>query len=379
MRYGIRLENDQLNDAHEVFLGKDLDDGTLHRVKVNHNGKVTTVVLDGDKEKGREEQVINTYFKKLEIDTSIVVGGASNFKSLLSVQSNALFTGCLTDVTFKPENPAITIRFLEKDVAVTYPPDMTKDCTVETYAPFTFSADDSYYKCSVNGLTSANELKGNFLFRTYQKDGVLLKQGDVNNGFEISYQEKFIALKLTINKVETTVPFSYGQEDVISMNSGNWHVVKFTISGASLKFQVGTKSDTRPIASFPSNFFKGEVTAGGYVGCMRNLLMNGHECNPNKDSDMNKVEWNKICNITDFCVFSPCLHDGTCSQTGKTFTCGCSGYLGPVCQFCKYTDVQCRVIASDMYDLATALPRCINSYWRHDAGGEPCNELPYSY
>lgn len=320
-----------------MFLGKNLDDGKPHTVKVNHNKRVTTIVLDGGSAKEREERVINTDYEKLEVDTAIYVGGAQNLNLLLSVESNAYFMGCLTYVNFKPEQQP-TINFLDKDVAVTYPSSMNNECTAEEYAPFTFSEMDSSFVCPVKGLAAANKMDGTFMFRTYNSDGTLLKQSNGANAFEISYKERYIELKVTYANSDYRASISYSHDGPTSMNNGNWHPVTFSISAASFKLTVGSKTDSRPSSSFPNDFFKGDVTAGGFMGCMRDLKINNEECNPNKDSNIKNVEWDR-CNITDFCVFSPCLNGGTCSQTGKSFKCACSGTgynTLPVCQFCKY-------------------------------------------
>ena len=340
MRYGRYQNND---DAHEVFLGKNLDDHKPHKVNVRHNKKVTTIVLDDQSRLEREERQIKTYYEKLEIDIALYVGGADDFKSLLSVKSNANFLGCLTDVEFthKSGNQDIVIKFFEKNVADTYPSDMTKECTVETYAPFTFSSMDSSFVCPVSGLALAKKLEGSFYFRTYKVAGKLLAQINGKNKFELSYTTDSIELKITIDNSETTASVTYQPGEVTTFDSGNWHQVSFTISTASVVINAGTKTGSgTPTVAFPNNFFKGDVTAGGFLGCMRDLKVNKEDCIPNKDSNIKNVEWDS-CNITDFCTFSPCLHGGKCDQTGKSFTCECTGtgYAGkqggPVCQFRK--------------------------------------------
>ena len=271
------------------------------------------------------------------------VGGAADFKALLSAKSNALFMGCIFRAEFRKilPGPVKVIDFLKDDKVTTYPSTMNEDCETQTYEPFTFSLDDSSFVCPVGGLSSANSLNGSFMFRTYKTNGVLLEQVNGDNGFELSYMEKDVQLKVTIRNSETLVNINYRSE-LTKINKGNWHYVKFNISQASFQLSVGSKRENRTLAAtFPINFFKGDVTAGGFVGCMNELTINKQKCQPNAGSQMKNVEWNG-CNITDFCIFSPCLHGGECTQTGKTFSCYCSGTgygKGPnrlsVCQFCK--------------------------------------------
>ena len=254
------------------------------------------------------------------------VGGAADFRALLSVKSNALFKGCILQVEFKKilPRPIKVIDFLKDDKVTTYPSTMNRNCVKQTYEPFTFSSDDSSFVCPVQGLSSSRSLSGSFMFRTYNTSAVLLKQVDGGNGFELSYMEKDVQLKVIIPNSETLLNINY-QNELTKINKGNWHYLTFNISQVSFELSVGSKRETRtPAATFPSNFFKVDLTAGGFVGCMNKLTINKQKCQPNATSQIKNVEWSG-CNITDFCIFSPCLHGGECTQTGKTFSCGCSG------------------------------------------------------
>ena len=338
MRYGVSQGKD---DKHEVYLGKGLDDGRPHTLTATRNKYETTIVLDDGSDQEREEQKITTYYYKLEIDLDIFVGGAPNFKVLLSVISNAYFVGCLTNVEFtlgnKDPQKITTIKFLAKDVATTHPSSMNQECTSEAYEPFTFSAVDSSYTCPVTGLAGVTDVKGSLLFRTYHDSGTLLKQINGNNKFELTYRVQGVELKVSVGVTHTTASISYNQNEVTKMNNGNWHHVKFTISTSTVELRVGSKFDSSVPSSFPSDFFGGEVVAGGFIGCMRQLSIHNTPCKPNDKSTINKVELNR-CNITDFCVFSPCLHNGKCNQDGKSFNCECTGtaYHKPMCQIRKY-------------------------------------------
>ena len=254
------------------------------------------------------------------------VGGVADFKALLSVKSNAPFMGCISQAEFKKilPGPEKVIDFLMDDNVTTYPNNMNSNCVKQTYEPFTFSSDDSNFVCSVHGLSSSRSLSGSFMFRTYKTNGVLLKQVDGGNGFELSYMEKDVQLKVIIRNSEKLLNINYQNE--LKINDGNWRYVKFSISPTSFELSVGYTTTTRtPPVTFPSDFFKNDVTAGGFVGCMNELIINKQKCQPNAGSRIKNVE-RSGCNITDFCIFSPCFHGGECTQTGKTFSCGCSDH-----------------------------------------------------
>ena len=242
------------------------------------------------------------------------VGGVADFRGLLSVKSNAYFMGCIFQAEFKKilPGPEKVIDFLKDDKVTTYPSTMNSNCVRQTYKPFTFSSDDSSFVCPVHGLSSSRSLSGSFMFRTYKTNGVLLKQVNGGNGFELSYMEKDVELKVTFPYSETLLNINY-QNELTKINEGNWHYVKFSISPTSFELSVGYRRITRtPAVTFPSDFFKGDVTAGGFVGCMYELIINKQKCQPNAGSRIKNVVWSG-CNITDFCIFSTCLHGGECT------------------------------------------------------------------
>lgn len=324
-----------------MYLGKDLDKDQSHSVKVDHDGSLTTIVLDEGTPLEIKREITSTY-KMLDVDIAIYVGGAPDFSALRSVKSNAMFMGCLTKVEFdpNPQNQDV-IEFLKKEVTTTFPSDMDKECTAQTYEPFTFSEDDSSLVCAVNGLSGKTTLEGSFLFRTYKDTGTLLKQINGNYKFQISYTTRRIKLLVSIEvqggpRRESVATIDYSQDDLITMNNGNWHLVRFNISPTTVELRVGSRTASSTPLVLPSDFFVNNVMSGGFIGCMRDLKLNNVDCKESKVS-VNKVQLNS-CNITDFCVFSPCLHGGKCDQTGKSFSCNCDtsgGYKGPVCQFCK--------------------------------------------
>lgn len=332
MRLGTRQNGD---DDEEVFLGKDLSNGKPHTVAVTHNKFTTTVVLDSGS-LSEESREVKTRYAKLDVDVAIFVGGSASFQNLQGVKSNAPFMGCLTDVEFDPENQPI-IKFLVKGVATAVNVDMDKGCpAVSSFEPYTFYDPDSSF--TFTAVKNA-AMTGSFKFRTYKKTGNLLKQDNGNNKFLISYSDNYIGLKVTIDGTETDASIRYSPNEQ-KVNSGNWHTVTFTISASTIELTVDTKTPVSkpPGVSFPSNFFSDKVTAGGFTGCMADLKINNQLKKPIKGvANINKVE-TESCNITDLCIFSPCLNKGSCSQDGKTFECDCStsGYLQPMCQFRKY-------------------------------------------
>lgn len=326
-------------DKKTEILGKDLSNGRAHEVLVNRKNFLTTILLNQGT-LDEEKREITTRYEKLDADTAIYIGGAPNFQSLQGVKSDAAFMGCLTDVEFKPEGVTNPIKFLVKGVADAVNVDMNKECpSAPTFEPYTFVGSDSSFTFNIKKNAA---MTGSFKFRSYQKSGTLLKQVNGNNGFTISYRERYIGLSVKIGNTETDVSKTYSANEQ-KVNSGNWHSVEFGISELQLSLKVGTKAPTTksPSESLPANFFGDEATAGGFTGCMRDLKINGEEKKPQKAvQDLKNVETDR-CNITDLCIFTPCLNKGSCSQDGRSFTCDCStsGYEGAVCQFRKYAKI----------------------------------------
>ena len=336
MQLGARNGDD---DKKTEILGKDLSNGQVHEVVVKHNKFVTTITLNQGTS-DEEIREIKTSYEKLEADIAIYVGGAPSFQNLQGVKSNAPFMGCLTDVEFKPEGMANPIKFLVKGVADPVNVDMDKECpSAPNFEPYTFDGSDSSFIFQVQQNA---EMTGSFKFRTYKKEGTLLKQVNGVNEFTISYRERYIGMNVKIGSADTDVSMSFGVNEP-KVNSGNWHTIEFGISSSSFSLKVDTKTPTAkaPPVLFPGDFFSAKAIAGGFTGCMRDLKVNGEEKKPLKGvSDIEKVETDS-CNITDLCIFSPCLNKGSCSQDGRTFLCDCSasGYKLPMCQFRKYAQI----------------------------------------
>jgi len=324
------------DDKMEEILGKDLSNGQVHEVVVKHNKFVTTITLNQGTS-DEEIREIKTVYEKLNADIAIYVGGAPSFQNLQGVKSNAPFMGCLTDVEFKPEGMTNPIKFLVKGVADPVNVDMNKECpSAPNFEPYTFDGPDSSFTFQVKKNA---EMTGSFKFRSYDKDGTLLKQVNGKNSFTISYRERSIGLNVKIDKSVTGVTMTLSPNEQ-KVNSGNWHTIEFGISASSFSLKVGVKTpiSKAPPVSFPADFFGTQAIAGGFIGCMRDLKINNEEKKPIKGASAIKKVETDICNITDLCIFSPCLNKGSCSQDGKTFECACSisGYKEPMCQFRKY-------------------------------------------
>ncbi|PFX33213.1 EGF and laminin G domain-containing protein-like [Stylophora pistillata] len=337
LRYAVRLGgNDKIN---ELLLGQDLNDGKPHRVDVVHADFAINVTLDGDSSQTKRSK-ITTKYKKLEIDVAIYVGGAPSFQNLLGVKSKFYFVGCLTDVKFEIVRgaPQGEIQFLKKDVVESVNVDMTKDrCSPLAFQPYTFSKPDSEFTFAIDKKIS---IAGSFKFRTYQKNGILLKQGDQQNGFTIKFGRSGVILSLMIKGTpsELTLPTNVNEPKV---DAGNWITIKFSVSATDIKLEGYNNNlpvTKAPSAAVGNNFFHSDVTVGGFIGCMRDLKVNDKDFKPiNGVSQVKGVEFDK-CNIIDLCVFVPCLNGATCTTNGKELSCDCTGtgYKGEVCQLAEY-------------------------------------------
>lgn len=320
-----------------MLLGQDLNDGKPHTVEVVHKETVINVTLD-HKTSQEKRGKITTNYKKLEVDVAIYVGGAPNLKSLQGVKADLYFVGCLTDVEFRIETvtPPREIQFLKEGVVESVKVDMKKGCLTVAFQPYTFSKSDSAFICTIDKKT---DVTGSFKFRTYQKFGTLLKQGDEQNGFTIKFGGSGITLSLFVKGTATEVTLSTNVNEA-KVDSGNWITIEFFVSATNIRLEGKnklpvTKTPTEPVGN---NFFHSDVTAGGFIGCMRDLKINNNDFKPVKGVDIVKnVEFDK-CNITDLCVFVPCLNGATCTTDGKELTCNCpgTGYKGEVCQWGKY-------------------------------------------
>jgi hypothetical protein len=126
------------------------------------------------------------------------------------------------------------------------------------------------------------------------------------------------------------------------LNDGRWHKVIMTLSTNSMVLSV----DGRPMKTVRLMTFRtgssyliggGVPGSSGFIGCMRQINVDGHYKSPLNWKDEEFCCKGEIvfdaCQMVDRCNPNPCEHRGVCKQTSEEFYCDCAatGYAGAVC------------------------------------------------
>lgn len=327
-RYSSSLGSyQQIDDSHEVYLGDELADGTFHKVLVERTDSQAKVYLDFGKPL-QDEAIAVSRYRKLDLDRSLFVGGSMQ-TGLRGVKSTINFEGCLRKFTLDIKSKQL--KLLKKGTGT--PHNVKFECPTVAFKPVTFIEKSDTCSKTLGTLSKANHYTGEFMFRTYAKEGTVLTWGPDN--MKVNFKERYV--EMVVTGLETlSVTFGYGQ---LPINSGLWIKVAFSIAAESkgLSLTVNGKKDIKDASTRPD--FKNKLTVGGnFVGCVQDLKIDGQKYDLESDMSCNpRVQFNK-CNVSDHCNPNPCLNEGVCKQEDLSFKCSCKpDYKGSVCQFCKYT------------------------------------------
>ncbi|XP_068695897.1 contactin-associated protein-like 5 [Montipora foliosa] len=203
--------------------------------------------------------------------------------------------------------------------------------TAEGYKPITFGEPDSFIKVkAANNSTALYSFK----FRTNVGEGILLSQRRTEKGAKISLSlVSGSRIRLDVEFVSDSWPVTlFGGSD---LDDGMWHSVAVSINIQRVRLEVDNELTSQSQSS-RRNFVSGSevyvgASRGGFVGCMRDLIIQGQLVNFSTVY-RSKVLENK-CSIDDRCFQNPCKNNGKCFQRWNRTMCDCSGtdFKGPNC------------------------------------------------
>lgn len=269
------------------------------------------------------------------------------------------YEGCLEDANTKVNDIRLVDLAWQKNTMVVAKADgLVRGCRImsKVYRPITFPEPDSFIKVvGPNNSTATYSFK----FRTYVGDGILLSQRRTQNGAKISISLVSRGrIKLEVEFVSDSWHVTlYGGSD---LNDGMWHSVAVNISIQRVRLKVDDESTFQRQGSRGRFVSGSEVYIGasqrGFVGCMRDLLVQGHLVNISTVY-RSKVKENK-CNLIDRCLQNPCKNGGKCVQQWNFTSCDCSrtSFKGPKCESPAFFMQSCE----DWW----AAGKTANSYYR---------------
>jgi len=153
----------------------------------------------------------------------------------------------------------------------------------------------------------------------------------------------FISLDSGNIKVEVSFPsepYTVTLTDESSLDDGLWHHVAVNISIQNVRLEVDSKFTSQSKGSLGTFESSSEVFIGsgdqgrpGFVGCMRDLIVQGQKINFTAVSYTSQVKISE-CNLHDLCVPNPCQNGGRCSQRWNQTFCHCSktDFVGEKCE-----------------------------------------------
>ena len=340
----------------------DLADNVSHQVEIDGDNVTEKIVIFIDVKKYSFE--IPGFYSRQFVHQTFYLGGVdlSGIETKhwrLRERDFVFYEGCLEDANTKVNG----IKFLDlawkKNAMVVSRADgLVRGCRIMSkgYRPITFPEPDSFIKVIVPNNSTATY---SFKFRTYVGEGILLSQRRTQNGAKISIS--FVPpgrIKLEVEFVSDSGPVTLNAGS--DLNDGMWHSVAVNIGIQRMRLQVDDELIVRSHSS-PGSFVSGsEVYVGasqrGFVGCMRDLLVQGHQVNISTVY-RSKVKENK-CNLVDRCLQNPCKNGGKCVQQWNFTSCDCSrtSFKGPKCESPAFFMQSC----ADWW----AAGKTANSYYR---------------
>ena len=319
------------------FHGKsDMADDTWHQVEIRR-GSSTTLTLYIDKLK-YQINIPGSYSKRYA-HQMFYLGGVSNsyaqsrhphFRKNPFVR----FEGCFEDEFVKVNR--LKLLNLARSGIATVHGETISHCNAlpGAYSPITFPKPESFIKITA---PKKNTAKYSFKFRTYDSKGILLFQKmTMHIGADIFISLDSGKIKVEVSFMSKSIPLIGGS----ALDDGMWHHVAVNVSRQNVRLVVDSELVFQSQHSLGTFVSSSEVFIGlsdkgrpGFVGCMRDLIVQGRKINFTTVSYKSQVMISK-CNLHDLCVPNPCQNGGRCSQRWNQTYCHCSetDFKGEKCE-----------------------------------------------
>ena len=354
----------------ERFFGKDLADNEWHQIDIQ-KGSNTSLTLYVDVKK-HSIDVPGFYAKRFTHQTFYLGGvDASRLQPSFSRlrRDPVSFEGCL-DNGYVEVNGLMLLDLARRGNATVHGREITLcNITPEGYHPITFPNPESFIKIVAPNMSTA---RYSFKFRTYNGEGSLLFQRITkNDGATVSISLDSGRIKVEVEFMSKSPVTLYGGS---ALDDGMWHYVAVNISIQNVRLEVDSELSSQSRRSQGTFLSSSEVFVGakyrnkpGYVGCMRDLIVQGQKIN------FTTVYQSGVlingCSLYDLCVPNPCQNGGRCSQRwNRTIICHCSGtyFKGEKCETPSFFMQTC----ADWW----AAGKRINTYYKIN----PRNSKPFS-
>ncbi|KAL4235944.1 hypothetical protein ACF0H5_004332 [Mactra antiquata] len=340
-------------DIH-VSSGIGLDDYRWHNLTILHDVRRVYVYLDG------REHIRDIEDDKyhLGLDPKIFIGGGDDFIVTRGLQVTQNFVGCVKNIYVNEISVLYELEQHSKKVQYhgggsTRP---EHSCHEVINIPISFPTSASMLKIEATE-DMAQDFEIEFDFKTVRSEAILfyasIEDTDHSREYNLGYIEVWLhSGQPNLKYVASTTHLDRSQNLSISttVNDNTWHSMYLTFNHGIVQLKVDGNSVIsqdfrRPIeirgivvVGYGFNTYK---ESEGFVGCIRNLKVQGHS-----EDALDLVQTRAAsgliidgCNITNYCEGNRmCQHGGICLSEWNGVACDCSDthYIGTACHFAKY-------------------------------------------
>ncbi|XP_067845081.1 neurexin 1a isoform X8 [Heptranchias perlo] len=362
----INLGSGAFEALVEPVNGK-FNDNAWHDVKVTRNLRQVTISVDG---------ILTTTgytqedYTMLGSDDFFYVGGSPSTADLPGSPVSNNFMGCLKEVVYKNNDVRLELSRLAKqgDRKMKIHGMVAFKCeNVATLDPITFETPESFISLPKWNAKKTGSIS--FDFRTTEPNGLILfshgkprHQKDAKNPRIVKVD--FFAIEMLDGHLYLLLDMGSGaiktKATQRKVNDGDWYHVDFQRDGRSGTISINSKrspymahgeseildlDDDLYLGGLPENkaalIFPTEVWTAllnyGYVGCIRDLFIDGQSKDIRKMAETQNVAGVKPSCAKELpkqCLSNPCRNNGICREGWNRYICDCSGtgFLGRSCE-----------------------------------------------
>ncbi|XP_048392718.1 neurexin 1a isoform X36 [Stegostoma tigrinum] len=370
----INLGSGAFEALVEPVNGK-FNDNAWHDVKVTRNLRqhsgighaMVTISVDG---------ILTTTgytqedYTMLGSDDFFYVGGSPSTADLPGSPVSNNFMGCLKEVVYKNNDVRLELSRLAKqgDQKMKIHGMVAFKCeNVATLDPITFETPESFISLPKWNAKKTGSIS--FDFRTTEPNGLILfshgkprHQKDAKNPRIVKVD--FFAIEMLDGHLYLLLDMGSGaiktRATQRKVNDGEWYHVDFQRDGRSGTITINSKrspymahgeseildlDDDLYLGGLPENkaalIFPTEVWTAllnyGYVGCIRDLFIDGQSKDIRRMAEIQNVAGVKPSCAKEGpkqCLSNPCRNNGVCREGWNRYICDCSGtgFLGKSCE-----------------------------------------------
>ncbi len=239
--------------------------------------------------------------------------------------------------------------------------------------PITFTSEEAFVKVPKWDAIHSGTIE--FQFRTNELNGLILyNRGSTSSSdfFAVEILDGYLYVMLDLGSGPTKVKATEGKvSDGLPhkvMLDHNGAAGTITVDGQSKTYEVPGESDQLDLQgsmfvggintmdgflNIPTSVWSA-MLRHGYVGCMQDLIINGHKIDLAGLGRQQGVEGIKeYCRVMEsMCVSQPCMHRGECVEGWNRYVCDCSttGYIASTCSkgTSLYTLTWLEIMAHDI-------------------------------